>query len=158
MKNSYLHSVRSATISRKFFTFWRDGTPSGLGPKLPRRTDIGIGPLDVECRDIIYVPDGSKVPLIIREDIDESERGHAKGEKSQSTANNTHTRRKLVGHGVEGVETCLEAHRLNRLLGDAYVYGFMDGEALSNKSEKVTVYLQYKVDATLRCCGISPHT
>ncbi|KAF2026504.1 hypothetical protein EK21DRAFT_115747 [Setomelanomma holmii] len=62
LKNSFYYSARSATIMRSFFTFY----PAGMDTGLPGPTHIGLGPDTIRAGDIIYIPHGSRVPLIVR--------------------------------------------------------------------------------------------
>ncbi|KAH6629590.1 heterokaryon incompatibility protein-domain-containing protein [Boeremia exigua] len=124
LKNSYFYSVRAATSSRRLFTFRRNNASLN---ELPPKTDIGVGPLNIQAGDIIYIPDGSKVPLIIRRAP--TEPGHTFMPGAQSYGISTPER--------GGINVGSEA-QLYRLIGDAYVHGFMDGEALW-RSSKVSV-------------------
>lgn len=141
MKNSYFYSVRTASSSRKLFTFYRGGRIYRSNHQLPQKEDIGIGPLNTQVGDIIYIPDGSNVPLLIRREP------HRKDHPSTwapsfPRAREGHTRQTLDGKQQPSTSICRSVHTMHRLIGDAYVHGFMDGEALSEHRhpEKTSIY------------------
>jgi len=103
--SSIHYALKTATASRRFF--------------ITRKGYIGIGPKSTGPGDGLYVVKNSKVPFIVRPD---SERGC--GDMSCITFAGTDIEAKDVER------TCLGVHDCRRLIGDCFVYGLMDGEAL----------------------------
>jgi len=139
-KNACLHSIRSAAGSRRSFTFQAHKAVSiPMLRSQPVSTAIGTGPMDIEVGDMIYIPDGSKVPLIIRA-VE-----HSTGRTSilESRSSLKHEKRTLDAQGDQANSMCSEVHNLHRLVGGAYVHGFMDGETSSDPRcyRKTSVYL-----------------
>jgi len=140
LKNSFYYSVRSATVSRRFFTFRAIGSVSR--PKLASSTDIGVGPPNLEVGDMIYIPHCSKVPLIIRPKASEQQRHSGFRARFIGKQDSIHEKRRLIGPGDKTSERCDKQHALHQLIGDAYVNGFMDSEIVSRgQPQPATVYL-----------------
>ena len=136
LKNSFYYSVRSATVSRRFFTFCPIGSVSGLS------TNIGVGPPNLEVGDMIYIPDCSKVPLIIRPKASEQQRHSGFRARFIGKQDSLHEKRRLIGPGDKTSERCDKQHALHEMIGDAYVNGFMDSESVSRgQPQPATVYL-----------------
>jgi hypothetical protein len=129
-KNSFYYSVRAATVKRKFFAF-QVAVGKDYAELSP--SNIGVGPLNVKVGDLVFVPFGSKVPLIIR-------RGSSFG-RSFGEPGLYHRKQKLIGTLERS--HCGERHPLHQLIGDAYVNGFMDGEALPRRPGQRTQDIIY---------------
>jgi hypothetical protein len=111
-KNAFHYAVETASESRKFFM-----TSEGY---------VGIGPDLLVPGDDVYILLGSRVPLILRK----ARPAHICHNEELKV---------LISAGEDLKETqCFQHHRTFTLVGDAYVHGIMDGEAISSKSrEKV---------------------
>ncbi|KAH7378446.1 heterokaryon incompatibility protein-domain-containing protein [Phaeosphaeria sp. MPI-PUGE-AT-0046c] len=143
LKNSFYYSVRSAVVSRCFFTFER-GTyePHGLfeHQSLPYRNDIGIGPTNLQVGDIIYVPHGSKVPLLIRPDAINSQNTESPAFVVQNYG--FHEKRRLIGPGDNMPTHCNQTHQTCTLVGAVYVNGEMYASKSKHDPPKaVTIFL-----------------
>lgn len=143
LKNAFYYSVRPATVSRCFFTFTRGSKKSfDISSKYsrPDRDHIGVGPSNLRIGDVIYIPHGSKVPLIIRPSSGLKQQLY---DKFKSREGEPHEMRRLIGPKENAISQCTERHELHTLVGDAYVNGCMYAEdSVSNAAESVKIFLR----------------
>lgn len=106
LKNSFYNAFLAASASRKFF-----GTETGF---------IGVGPVNVQKGDKVFIILGSRVPLILRPI------------GSVSSVCNREPVRDLLSDfqaPLSSERICAKSHfDIHALVGDAYVHGVMDGE------------------------------
>jgi hypothetical protein len=143
LKNAFYYSVRSATVSRCFFTFERGSRKSfDFFSKYlrPNRNNIGVGSNNLQVGDVIYIPHGSRVPFIIRPSSGSKQQLY---DKFKSNQDEPHEVRRLIGPEENAISQCTERHELHTLVGDAYVNGCMYAEdSVSKAAESVKIFLR----------------
>ncbi|KAK4230729.1 heterokaryon incompatibility protein-domain-containing protein [Podospora fimiseda] len=138
-KNAFHHAVERAAGGRTFF-FTKEGY-------------IGLGPRDMRSGDQVYVVPGSRVPFILRrlvlpitcrESTVETLISDKKETLIQIVSQPIETSRQQIREDSHE-KACSRIHSSNcyLLVGDAYVHGIMDGEAVkaSKRGLLETLYL-----------------
>lgn len=123
-RNAFHHAVECASEGRRFFV-----TRTGY---------IGVGPRNMSVGDHAFILHGSQVPFILRS----ADRAVAcQGERIETMSSATASQPTYVLAGKhakapEQQKVCYETHtELNYIIGDAYVHGVMNGEALRSEAQ-----------------------
>lgn len=129
-KNAYHYSTQSSSVFRKIFAYKKPESADldallksenreMLLADRKRPCGMGIGPQDLRAGDYVCVAFGSKVPFIIRRS------------EQHCCAGTTPTVLVSGDNSPREQSPCSSRHDTFHLIGDAYVHGIMDGEAIS---------------------------
>jgi hypothetical protein len=110
-RNEFYYAMETMTAGRRMF--------------ITTKGQIGIGPAACQEGDIIAVIKGSRVPLVLRVDL---KYATCTGEDVVGLIPSTGPRR-------SSAFACRSKHLSRRLVGDAYVSGIMDGEAVPSAKD-----------------------
>jgi hypothetical protein len=102
--------------------FYATQTMSG-GRRIFKTTNasLGVGPEDVQKGDLVFVVSGLPTPLLLRPEASER-------------CSNSLTRKLAVPLGGDVSNTCSKQHTCYSIVGDTYMFGIMDGEAVEGRS------------------------
>ena len=117
--SSIHYALKTATASRRFF--------------LTRSGYMGIGPKTTQRGDKLFVFENSNVPFLVRPHSLKNCKGGLGVTLIEPVGGGS-------GRGLS--DRCFNAHSCQRLVGDCFAYGFMDGEAFERPGAQTrAVYL-----------------